>query len=105
MTTLRSAKGERGEHKLRPVSRAPVAIAVVSWNTRDPLARCLRSLELEHRRGVAEVWVVDNASEDGSADMVRDEFSWVNLIASPENLGFGPAINRVAERTSTEWIV
>jgi hypothetical protein len=53
----------RRENRLARV----VAIAVVSWNTRDLLARCLASLEPEVRRGLAEVWVVDNASDDGSA--------------------------------------
>jgi GT2 family glycosyltransferase len=81
-----------------------VAVAIVSWNTRDLLDRCLRSLEPEHDRGLAEVWVVDNASDDGSADMVRERFPWVHLIASDENLGFGRALNEVARRTSSEWI-
>lgn len=55
-------------------------------------------------RGLASVWVVDNASADGSADMVSAEYPWVQLIASPENLGFGCALNVVAERSSSEWI-
>jgi N-acetylglucosaminyl-diphospho-decaprenol L-rhamnosyltransferase len=81
-----------------------VAIAVVSWNTRDLLGLCLESLAPEAARGLAEVWVVDNASSDGSADLVRERFGWVNLVASRTNLGFGRAINLVAERTETEWI-
>ena len=83
---------------------APVTTAIVSWNTRDLLARCLESMAPEAERGVADVWVVDNASADGSADLVRERFPWVNLIASQENLGFGRAINLVASRTSSEWI-
>jgi GT2 family glycosyltransferase len=83
---------------------APVAVAVVSWNTRDLLARCLDSLAPEVEAGRAEVWVVDNASKDGSPELVRERFAWAHLIASPENLGFGLAVNRVAERTSSEWL-
>ena len=79
-------------------------MAVVSWNTRDLLERCLRSLEPEADRGVAEVWVVDNASTDGSPDLVRERFPWVRLVASDENLGFGRAVNLVAERTAGEWL-
>jgi GT2 family glycosyltransferase len=48
--------------------------------------------------------VVDNASDDGSAKMVRRDFPWVELIASPENLGFPQAVNMVAYRTSGEWL-
>lgn len=87
-----------------PVSTSKVAVAIVSWNTRDLLERCLRSLQPYAERGVAEVWVVDNASSDGSAELVSERFGWVHLIASDENLGFGRAVNLVAERTSTPWI-
>jgi N-acetylglucosaminyl-diphospho-decaprenol L-rhamnosyltransferase len=82
----------------------PVTIAVVSWNTRDLLAECLRSLRPEVEAGRVEPWVVDNASEDGSATLVRKEFPWAKLIASERNLGFGPAVNLVAERSQGEWI-
>ena len=78
-----------------------VAVAVVSWNTRDLLRECLRSLEGEP---LTEVWVVDNASTDGSAEMVRSEFPSVRLEALAENIGFGPAVNLVASRTSAPWI-
>ena len=81
-----------------------VTVAVVSWNTRELLARCLESLEPEARSGRAEVWVVDNASTDGSADLVRERFGWVKLVASEENLGFGRAVNLVARQTSSKWV-
>jgi GT2 family glycosyltransferase len=83
---------------------APVAIAVVSWNTRDLLAACLISLESEQEAGRAEVWVVDNGSSDGSPELVRERFPWVQLVEPGENLGFGRAVNLVAERTETPWI-
>jgi GT2 family glycosyltransferase len=83
---------------------AEVAVAIVSWNTRDLLRRCLASFASEADSGRCEVWVVDNASSDGSAEMVREEFPWVRLEASQENLGFGPAVNLVARQTTTPWI-
>jgi N-acetylglucosaminyl-diphospho-decaprenol L-rhamnosyltransferase len=84
---------------------ATATVAVVSWNTRDLLARCLQSLAPEQESGRADIWVIDNASSDGSAEMVASEFPWVSLIASAENLGFGPAVNAVAEHAgSAEWI-
>jgi N-acetylglucosaminyl-diphospho-decaprenol L-rhamnosyltransferase len=81
-----------------------VSVAVVSWNTRDLLRRCLESFAAEVDTGRCELWVVDNASSDGSAEMVRDEFPWVRLEGSNENLGFGPAVNLVAARTKAPWI-
>jgi GT2 family glycosyltransferase len=86
------------------VSPAPVTIAIVSWNTRDLLARCLESLAPEVERGRADVWVVDNASEDGSPEMVAERFAWANLVASKENLGFGRAVNLAAGQTSSDWV-
>lgn len=83
---------------------APVTIAVVSWNTRDLLARCLESLEPEAEHGNAEVWVVDNASDDGSPELVAERFPWARLVASEENLGFGRAVNLVARQTTSAWI-
>jgi N-acetylglucosaminyl-diphospho-decaprenol L-rhamnosyltransferase len=78
-----------------------VAVAVVSWNTRDLLRSFLRSLVDEP---LAEVWVVDNASVDGSAEMVRAEFPSVHLLALDANVGFGPAVNLVAAKSSAPWI-
>ncbi len=86
------------------MTTVPVTVAVVSWNDRQLLAACLRSLKSEVDAGRADVWVVDNASTDGSPQMVRDDFPWVSLIASSENRGYGPAINLVAARTQTPWL-
>jgi N-acetylglucosaminyl-diphospho-decaprenol L-rhamnosyltransferase len=83
---------------------AEVAVAVVSWNTRELLGACLDSLREDHDAGRAEVWVVDNGSRDGSAAMVRERFPWVALQALEDNLGFGAAVNLVARQTETPWI-
>ncbi len=83
---------------------ATVAVAVVSWNTRELLDRCLRSLRPEAEAGRAEVWVVDNGSSDGSPDLVRERHPWVTLVEPGENLGYGRAVNHVAERTTTPGV-
>jgi N-acetylglucosaminyl-diphospho-decaprenol L-rhamnosyltransferase len=77
-----------------------LAIITVSYNTRDLLADCLQSAldGLKHSGLAGEVWVVDNASSDGSADMVRQRFPDVRLVAADENLGFA-AGNNLALRT------
>lgn len=87
------------------MTRAPrVAVAVVSWNTRERLDRCLESLHADHRAGRADVWVVDNASTDGSAAMVAERHPWVRLEALHENVGYGAAVNLVAGRTRMAFV-
>ncbi len=76
-----------------------VSIVIVSFNTREVLRDCLRSIERESEGLRVEVLVVDNDSSDGSAQMVREEFPGVCLIESEINLGFGPA-NNVALRAA-----
>ena len=78
-----------------------VTVAVVSYETRDLLARCLDALSDQP----ADVWVVDNGSRDGSAEMVRSRFPGVRLVAGSENLGFGRAVNLVGAQTESEWLV
>lgn len=84
---------------------APVAIAVVSWNTRELLDACLASMRADAESGLAEVWVVDNGSTDGSPEMVREKHPWVKLLIPEANLGYGPAVNRVAELSAAPWVV
>jgi N-acetylglucosaminyl-diphospho-decaprenol L-rhamnosyltransferase len=72
-----------------------VAIITVSYNTRDLLADCLESaLAGLARSGLdGQVWVVDNASADGSADMVRQRFPAAHLVAHDDNVGFAAGNN------------
>lgn len=72
-----------------------LTVVIVSWNTRDLLAACLNSLRNELYGLAAEVYVVDNDSADGSAEMVAREFPWVRLIANESNRGFAAANNQV----------
>jgi GT2 family glycosyltransferase len=83
----------------------PVAVAVVSWNTRQLLVACLDSLGAEVAAGRAEVWVVDNASTDGSAQAARERAPWANVLEPGENLGFGRAVNLAAARSSAPWLL
>ncbi|MCB0075795.1 MAG: glycosyltransferase family 2 protein [Anaerolineales bacterium] len=72
-----------------------LATIIVSYNTRDLLAQALRALHSAvGRSGLAtRTLVVDNASNDGSAEMVRRLFPWVTLLEPRENLGFAKANN------------
>jgi N-acetylglucosaminyl-diphospho-decaprenol L-rhamnosyltransferase len=80
-----------------------LAIIIVSWNVRDYLADCLRSVFADlHRSGLTgQVWVVDNQSTDGTADLVANLFPHVHLIQNNHNPGFGAANNQ-AMRAAAE---
>lgn len=71
-----------------------VSVVVVNWNTLQLLRDCLASLIRHTRERTLEVIVIDNASADGSAAMVRDEFPGVRLIVNPKNLGFAAGCNQ-----------
>ncbi len=79
------------------MAESNVSVIVVSYNTQEKLRRCLAAVEPEH-----EVIVVDNASADGSPEMVAKEFPHVRLIANTENVGFGPANNQGLEVMTRE---
>ncbi len=83
---------------------APVTIASVSWNTREPLARWLASVRPDADAGLARVVVIDNGSSDGSTELVRRDHDWAELIESGANLGFGAAVNRVAAVSDSPWL-
>jgi len=72
-----------------------LAVVIVSWNVRDLLAACLRSLfeDLGRSSLTAQAWVVDNGSTDGSPEMVAQAFPAVHLVTSEENLGFAAGNN------------
>jgi GT2 family glycosyltransferase len=69
------------------------SIIIVNWNSRELLRNCLKSIRSANLNGKYEIIVVDNASADASADMVRKEFPTVLLIKNSENLGFAKATN------------
>jgi len=70
-----------------------VSIIIVNFNTKALLKQCIESV-FEKTQGIEfEVIVVDNASSDGSRQMIKEVFPKITLIESPENLGFGRANN------------
>jgi len=70
-----------------------LSIVIVNWNVRDFLEKCLRSVYAFTQGLEYEIFVVDNASTDGSVEMVRALFPGVRVIACVANLGFSAANN------------
>jgi hypothetical protein len=71
-----------------------LGIVITSYNTRDLLRNCLHSVYASQGDFTFEVYVVDNASPDGSAEMVAAEFPQAHLIANAENVGYPRANNQ-----------
>jgi N-acetylglucosaminyl-diphospho-decaprenol L-rhamnosyltransferase len=76
-----------------------LSIIIVNWNVKDLLRDCLTSIRDNIGDTTFEVIVVDSASSDGTPQMVEEEFPWVTLIASQENLGY-PRGNNMGIETS-----
>ncbi len=81
-----------------------VSVIIVSYNTADLTAACIESV-LASRRVSLEVFVIDNASRDGSADLIRQRFPAVHLIANETNRGFGAANNQGLRECSGRHVV
>ncbi len=77
-----------------------VSVVVVSYNTCDKLRRCLSCIEAEH-----EVIVVDNASTDGSVEMIQTEFPAAKLIENSGNVGFGAANNQGMDLATRDLVL
>ena len=82
-----------------------LSIVVVNWNTVDMTRDCLASTYAGLGELDAEVIVIDNASEDGSAQMIASEFPQALLIRNTENLGFAAANNQGFEIARGEMVL
>jgi len=82
-----------------------LSIIIVSFNTCNLLRECLQLLQQEAHAIPHEIIVIDNASRDGSADMVAAEFSEVILLRSAVNLGFGAANNLGFAKAQGRYVV
>ena len=85
-------------------SRPVVSVLVISYNTREMTLDCLRSLR-DQTDLAFEVIVVDNNSQDGSAEAIAKEFPEIDLVARSDNLGFAGGNNLAASRACGEYIL
>lgn len=85
-----------------------IEILIVSYNTRDLLQDCLRSITAHFpskRQAIVKVAVLDNASSDASAEMIAECFPSARLIRSAENLGFAKANNELARTSEADYVM
>jgi GT2 family glycosyltransferase len=83
-----------------------LTVSIVSFQTRELLRECLAGLAPERESVAMEVTVVDNASHDATADMLRAEYPWVRVIENSTNRGFGAAHNQaLRDAAGRYWLV
>jgi len=82
-----------------------LSVCIVNWNTQDDLSQAISSVLAADSGLALEVIVLDNASEDGSPEMVRTRFPEVTLIEGDENVGFSRGYNRAARETSGRYLL
>ena len=82
-----------------------LSIIIVNYNVKYFLAHCLLSVLYASKNSQVEVFVVDNMSQDGSVEMVKEKFPWVKLIANEENVGFAKANNQAVELSTGKYIL
>src|SRR5690348_6185110 len=80
-----------------------LAVIILSYNTKELLKKCLNSIEREKWRTSLSVVVVDNASVDGSVEMIKREFPGVSLIQNKENLGFTKGNNVALRKIKADY--
>ena len=86
-------------------SAVDLSIVIVSWNTAKLLARCLRTIYAYPPTGDFEVLVVDNASNDMSAQMVQKQFPQAKLLENKVNIGFAGANNQAIRQSRGRYVL
>ncbi len=82
-----------------------LAIIIVSWNVSELLQKNLLALAKSSTELSFETWVIDNASADGTVDIVQKNFPHVHLIANPDNRGFAKANNQALRQVHTPYVL
>jgi GT2 family glycosyltransferase len=82
-----------------------LSVCILSWNTKELTLRCLESLAQAKLPQRSEVLVLDQSSEDGSAEAIEREHPWVHLIRSTENTGFAIGNNLCVQEARGEFLI
>ena len=87
------------------MKRPALDIVVVTHRSRDLVRSCLSSLQDHPPSDGARTWVIDNASDDGTVEMIRSEFPHAEVISSARNLGFAAANNLAIRRGQAPYVL
>lgn len=82
-----------------------VVVSIVNYNTLELTKNCLESILQKNWKNNLEIWLVDNASKDGSAPFFKNNFPQIHLIVNKENMGFGRAHNLVFQKAKGDFFL
>ena len=82
-----------------------LSVIIVNYNVKHFLEQCLNSVAIAMKGLEVDVYVVDNISIDGSVEMVKEKFPWVQLIANKENVGFSRANNQAMRISNAKYFL
>ncbi|MCM3887353.1 glycosyltransferase [Frankia sp. R82] len=80
-------------------------VVIVNWNGAHLLPACLDGMARQEAPFAFRTWVVDNASTDGSRELLAERYPWVHVVASERNLGFAGGNNLALRSVTTEYAV
>lgn len=80
-----------------------IAIIIVNYNTKTLLEKCILSLQKAAENLTSQIIVVDNASTDGSVELIQEKFLTIKLIINKNNLGFAKAVNLAINSISADY--
>jgi len=87
------------------MKKTQLSIIIVSWNVKDYLKACLESILGTVNSIEFEIFIVDNNSNDGTVEFVKERFPQVNIIANKDNLGFAKANNQAITKSHGEYVL
>ena len=86
-------------------SMKPATIVIITYNSADTIGACLAAVAQLEPQGTFELVVLDNASNDGTIELVRAQFPGVHVIAESENWGFAGGVNRAVAQAQGAHIL
>ncbi|HZK82787.1 MAG TPA: glycosyltransferase family 2 protein [Humisphaera sp.] len=98
---VRGASTDSAASLVRPT----VSVIIVNYNTREMTLKCLRTIEGALSGIPAEIWLVDNASTDGSLEAISSQMPCVRIIANRRNVGFGAANNQAMKQATGDFVL
>lgn len=88
------------------VNKVDLSVIILNYNTKDLLKNCLNSVKSAEKNSYSyQVITIDNASTDGSVEMVKKNFPWVELIVNKKNIGFAAGSNKGIKKALGRYIL